>query len=669
MRNRGQTIGLLVVAVVAILIISLMGTLGSSYPQQIQTFGLTDSTEGYSAYFVLKDVGGKEVSTGGTVGLRIYDDFSVTLYDVSFAVSDGDFKKYDAPTGERVLGYIWTILHSSIKKSDNRNDSLCAELSFAHKGTSLTKQIDDVPFPSALRAPNKAPIPHLEGPVIGWSERVIRLDASNTTDPNRDALSFQWEFGDGQSQTSGDNASHSYTKGGKFTVTLTVNDTEGGSSSITHNITIADPEVMTIDDHGRLDGDPGDPHSGDAYANLTLRDQAPFDVEVTPSLFRLVTEDSQSFDSNGANLTGPFTLLPGQSTRLRIFFEIPSASTPMHLTYDGRLEIPFAPQGNLTVHFFDVGQGDAMLIETPDSKHVLIDCGPEAAAASLVVSLQSLFIKTIDVLIATHPDSDHIGGATEVLATFDVLSIYHPGYYKDTSMYQSFLVAAISEGCPIYTDAQMDPGDFIPSGQATTDVLSIDANAPDSNSASIVIKVTYGSVRFLFTGDIDSDVENQMMSNPSLDLGTDVFKVAHHGSGYATSDSFLDATTPAVGVISVGIGNAYGHPSSETLESLASHAVDVYRTDLNGTVVVSTDGQDWKVTSESALPLALLAKETLPENPTTDDFMLIEHTQILDGRSGGLSIDFDNNAVDFDSYLIARSVHTNKSMVCTWNIE
>ena len=605
MRKRGLLVGLLAVGVVASLTISMVGT-SRGGPQQIQTFGLSASTDGFSAYFVLRDSGGKDVSAGGDVGLRIHDDFSAPLYEVSFAVSDKDFTRYETPTGETVLGYVWSIQYASIEKSDNRNYSLNAELSFKYKGNTLTKSIDNVPFPPELRAANKPPMADLRGPISGWSERLVRFDASNSTDPNRDAMSFAWAFGDGQSQASGDDATHSYARAGRFTVVLTVNDTEGGSSSVSHNITIMDPEAITIVSFGIWNGNPGDPHSGDFYANVTILDQAPFDIQIDSTLFRVEFQGGQKVGSNGTNSTNPKTLNSGESIRMRVFFSIPSSPTPILLNYDERLTLPFTsgPIGNLIVHFFDVGQGDAILIETPDSKRLLIDCGPEDAAASLVEDLQSLSVATIDVLIATHPDSDHVGGADEVLSAFDVLSVYHPGYVKDTSTYRAFLSAASAEGCPIYTDDQIDPGDLIPFGKTVTQVLSIDADAPDSNSASIVLRVTYGSVGFLFTGDIDFDIENQMMSDHSLDLDADILKVAHHGSKYATSDAFLGVATPAIGIISVGAGNTYGHPSQETLARLASHGVTVYRTDLDGTVVVTTDGENWDVGFESPSPLA-----------------------------------------------------------------
>jgi len=145
-------------------------------------------------------------------------------------------------------------------------------------------------------------------------------------------------------------------------------------------------------------------------------------------------------------------------------------------------------------------------------------------------------------------------------------------------------------------DAQIDPGDYLQlSSSVTFQVMAIDANAPDANSASIVIKMSYGTVDFLFEGDAPSAVEAQMMSNPAFNLDVEILKVGHHGSSSSTSDAFLTATNPAVAVICVGAGNSYGHPTTQTLGRLSDHGVTVYRTDLDGTVAISTNGTTWVV--------------------------------------------------------------------------
>jgi beta-lactamase superfamily II metal-dependent hydrolase len=243
-----------------------------------------------------------------------------------------------------------------------------------------------------------------------------------------------------------------------------------------------------------------------------------------------------------------------------------------------------------------VGQGDSILIETSDSKHILIDAGPESADTTVISYLHARSVTTLDALIATHPDADHIGGADEVLAAFQVLRVYHPGFVTNTIAYGNFIAAVNAEGCPVYTDAQLNPGDMLPlSSSVSFQVLAIDSNAPDSNSASIVLKMSYGTVDFIFEGDAPASVESQIIANLAFSLNIDILKVSHHGSSSATSDAWLTATSPAIGVISVGT-NSYGHPAADTLARLSVHGVQIYRTDLNGSVVITTNGTTWTVT-------------------------------------------------------------------------
>ena len=238
------------------------------------------------------------------------------------------------------------------------------------------------------------------------------------------------------------------------------------------------------------------------------------------------------------------------------------------------------------VSFIDVGQGDSILITTADSRTILIDAGPPLAAGVLVSYLHNRSVSVIDALIVTHPDADHLGGAADVLRDFTVLSVYHPGVAKNTSAYSSFIHAAQDEGCPIHTAADTHVGDYLGlTASATIEVLNIDPTASDVNDASIVLEMRTPGKSFLFTGDISSDVESRLIANPSFDLNIDVLKVAHHGSQYSTSNAFLDATSPEIGVISVG-ENTYGHPTNETLSRLFAHNVTVLRTDQLGTIEI-----------------------------------------------------------------------------------
>ncbi|HHA19439.1 MAG TPA: PKD domain-containing protein, partial [Methylophaga sp.] len=209
---------------------------------------------------------------------------------------------------------------------------------------------------------------------------------------------------------------------------------------------------------------------------------------------------------------------------------------------------------------------------------------------------------------------------------------YHPGLVRETDNYTNFIIAAENEGCPIYTDDEVDPGDYINISSTTTfQILHINKYASDSNDASIVIKTSYGSVDFLFTGDISSSVESELINSP-FDLDSDILKVAHHGSKYSTYDAFLDATTPSVGIISVG--SSYGHPTEETLTRLANHKVEVYRTDYNGTVTVTTNGETWSVECERE------------NNPPVAGFTY--HTDNITAYFTDISSDPDGDVLTYD---------------------
>jgi beta-lactamase superfamily II metal-dependent hydrolase len=238
------------------------------------------------------------------------------------------------------------------------------------------------------------------------------------------------------------------------------------------------------------------------------------------------------------------------------------------------------------VSFLDVDEGDSILIRTADLHTILIDAGPPLASGALISYLHNRSVTVIDALIITHPDADHLGGASEVLRKFPVLSIYHPGVAKSTYSYSSFIQAAQNEGCPIHTAADVHVGDYLDlTASVTFEVLNIDPDAEDVNDASIVLEMRTPGKSFLFTGDATSEVEKKLIANHSMDLNVDVLKVAHHGSKTSTSNAFLDATSPTTAVISVGV-NDYGYPKNDTMARLFAHDVTVLRTDQMGTIEI-----------------------------------------------------------------------------------
>ena len=250
----------------------------------------------------------------------------------------------------------------------------------------------------------------------------------------------------------------------------------------------------------------------------------------------------------------------------------------------------------MTVYYIDVGQGDSELIVTPDNKTILIDTGPSSAESNEISFIRSHTWGTIDELVLTHPDEDHIGNAVAVMNSFTIKAIYHPGYVDTTETYSNFMTAASQEGCPVYTNAQVHAGDLMNWSSSTTiKVMAINSQAPDPNDSSIVLRMTYGTISYLFMGDASWTVEAQMVATFGTGMGAQILKVGHHGSSSASSDTFLTDVAPKIGVIEVGAGNTYGHPTNATLSELALHNVLVFRTDLNGTVEVSSNGTSYMV--------------------------------------------------------------------------
>ena len=251
----------------------------------------------------------------------------------------------------------------------------------------------------------------------------------------------------------------------------------------------------------------------------------------------------------------------------------------------------------LTVYFLSVGQGDSELVVLPDGTTFLIDAG-DADGGKIVVDYltRELGLSQIDYLVATHPESDHIGGMVSVLrSSLDIGEVVAPEITNDTSTYERFLSAIADRGLSI-TSAWAGLVLYDDQGACRVEVLSPSLEASSSyadvNDWSAVLKVTYGETSFLFMGDASYKVVE------NLGVGhVDVLKVGHHGSNTAVSIPLLWELTPSIGVIEVGAGNSYGLPTVESLDELGYCDVQVWRTDLDGTVEVTSDGSSISVRS------------------------------------------------------------------------
>lgn len=241
---------------------------------------------------------------------------------------------------------------------------------------------------------------------------------------------------------------------------------------------------------------------------------------------------------------------------------------------------PEAPAGELEVHFIDVGQGDAILLRC-DGEAALVDAGTPDCRESLLEYLQGQRLEEPKYVFASHPHADHIGSMAAVIDAFGCQTFIMPDMVSYTRAFENMLDSV--ERCGAETQLGK-AGDTFELGQAQLELLwpAQGYEAEDANNISLVIRVTYGPYSFLLTGDAESSVEKEFVSNLPA---TTVLKAGHHGSKTSSSQALLEAARPEYCVISVGAGNSYGHPSPEILEKLEQLGCQIYRTDLQGDIV------------------------------------------------------------------------------------
>ncbi len=256
--------------------------------------------------------------------------------------------------------------------------------------------------------------------------------------------------------------------------------------------------------------------------------------------------------------------------------------------------------GELEVGFFDVGQGDAALIKTPSGMNILIDGGPDSSVLDELAEALPWNDRTIDLMVLTHPHDDHAAGLIPVIERFQVRQVLYTGVVHTSPTYLEWLARVRDYGInAIIADRPqtVDLGDncrlelLYPNRDITGQEWS------NQNNTSIVARLVYGDSKFLFLGDAEAEVEQELLA-AKKDLSAQVVKIAHHGSNTSSSEDFLRAISPEYAVISVGLDNTFGHPSPRVINRLARSGIKVLRTDESGTVRFLSDGRQIELAAD-----------------------------------------------------------------------
>lgn len=255
-------------------------------------------------------------------------------------------------------------------------------------------------------------------------------------------------------------------------------------------------------------------------------------------------------------------------------------------------DIPTDAQAQIAVHFVDVGQGDCAIVETPDG-NILIDAGTKQSEAAIRRCIDDLGITSFAYAIFTHPHADHIGSAAALVEAYPIDSVVMPNAVSTSKTFEKLVAAIEEKDCRVI---EGKAGKHLALGALTIDLLAPCKAYDDLNNMSVVVLLTYGNGTFLFTGDAETLSETDMLENGVPPC--DVLKVGHHGSSTSSSEAFIEAVSPQIAVISVGDGNSYGHPHASTLDRLEAHDVQIYRTDLCGTITITCDGTQFGIETE-----------------------------------------------------------------------
>lgn len=257
--------------------------------------------------------------------------------------------------------------------------------------------------------------------------------------------------------------------------------------------------------------------------------------------------------------------------------------------------VPAGESAALRVHFLDVGQADCELIELPGGKLLMIDAGEDPDAGTVISYIRALGHEKVDILIGTHPHSDHIGGMAAVIRAFDIGEVYLPRATANTKVYESLLLSCREKGLGIHT-AAAGKTLSLPEGVTGEFLAPVSQEADSLNNVSAVLRLCYGNTAFLFMGDAETKEENEITG----DVTADCVKVGHHGSNTSSGEEFVRKTGASFAVISCGRNNSYGHPSAGIVSRWQGAGATVFRTDELGTILAVSDGKTVSVNGKSA---------------------------------------------------------------------
>ncbi len=270
---------------------------------------------------------------------------------------------------------------------------------------------------------------------------------------------------------------------------------------------------------------------------------------------------------------------------------------------------PATAGDDMYVHFLNVGQGDSILLETPNGKFMLIDGGMKGEGENVVEYLRNQGVERLEYVVATHPDADHIGGLVSVLNSISIKNFIDSGKVHTSQTYEEMITLIADKNIPYIVPKAGEKISL--DSDVDIQVLSSNKEASDNNEASIVLKVTYGDVSFLLTGDAGIDMEQELMQTQNVQAT--ILKSGHHGSNTSSSPAFIEAVNPEAAILSYGQDNKYGHPHFEVIESLKQAGSKIYGTAEAGNIVVVTDGVEYDIQAKEWTGIGATSSVALPK--------------------------------------------------------